>query len=272
MNGQIKAKPEFYFAVAISKNDPAIPAIWAAYNAEARAGYANNKQVLSKIDMGLSPNTGFAWKISDGDSRERKDKPGQAGCWIFKFKTTWEIKCVDANNAAINPIFLRTGYYADVFANIAPNGKVDHTSGLYANPVFVRWLFQGHGEEIHPGPQANAVMGAAPSQLPPGATSSQPMGMSVPGMGAPSPGYAPAPAPHVGYQAPPHQAPQAPNAMTYPSSNPMPQPGGPVSGPAATAPGLPAGAQPMQAQPASPTASPSNTPAIAGFAHGNPQQ
>ncbi len=238
MNGQIKAKPEFYFAVAIAKNDPRLGEIWGAYHQEALASYANNQNVLQRIQRGLVPNSGFAWKISDGDAPERRERPGQAGCWIFKFKTTWEIKVVDQKNQPINATLLRTGYYCDVLANLAGNGKTDHTAGLYANPVFVRWLFPGYGEEIQPGPQADKVLGAAPTQLPPGATPSAQGGMggasqgmgfqsgshghnvsaggvqaSVPGMG----GGAGAPAgaqPHnVGYQAPAAASYEAPGGQ-----------------------------------------------------------
>lgn len=228
MNGQVLAKPKFYFGVAIAKNDPRLGEIWGAYQAEAQASYANNRAILERIARGLAPNTGFAWKISDGDAPERREKPGQAGCWIFKFTTTWEIKVVDQNNQPINPQLLRTGFYCDVLANLAGNGKTDHTAGLYANPVFVRWLFPGYGEEIQPGPQADKVMGAAPTQLPPGATLaaggtyagvSAPGGFpgggvspSVPGMGGGA-GQAPgAQAHHVGHQAPAAQASYTPPA------------------------------------------------------------
>lgn len=304
MNGQIKAKPEFYFAVAIAKNDPRLGEIWGAYQAEAQASYANNRAILERIARGLAPNTGFAWKISDGDAPERREKPGQAGCWIFKFKTTWEIKVVDQNNQPINPQLLRTGFYCDVLANLAGNGKTDHTAGLYANPVFVRWLFPGYGEEIQPGPQADKVMGAAPTQLPPGATPSQQGGMvpgggpsqamgfqpgshghhgpaggvspSVPGMGGgtqPAPG---AQAHHVGHQAPAAQASYTPPAGFGNQPAPggaggqvaaSPQPGN-AGGPAAMGAAMPAGAHYTPAQPGSPTASHSSVP---GFAHGNPQ-
>jgi hypothetical protein len=154
-------------------------------------------------------------------------------------------------------------------------------------------------------------MGAAPTQLPPGAQPQQ-GGTFQPGGPGPSqgsmagtyPGQAPSHTPNVGYQAPAgapqgqapggwqqpqvnpqqsaphagnvapgqqHGAPMAsPNAPTagYPSSGPTPQPGGPASGPAAQANALPAGAHYTQAQPASPTAYPSNP--VHGFAHGNP--
>jgi len=286
MNGQVLAKPKFYFGVAIAKNDPRLGEIWGAYQAEAQASYANNRAILERIARGLAPNTGFAWKISDGDAPERREKPGQAGCWIFKFTTTWEIKVVDQNNQPINPQLLRTGYYCDVLANLAGNGKTDHTAGLYANPVFVRWLFPGYGEEIQPGPQADKVMGAAPTQLPPGAMPSPQGGMgapsggfpgggvpqNVPGMGGQAPG---AQAHHVGHQAPAAQASYTPQA-TSPgmgqtgvtiASPSNPTHAGPAGGPAAMGAAMPAGAHYTPAQPGSPTASHSSVP---GFAHGNP--
>jgi len=213
MNGQIKAKPEFYFAVAIAKTDPRIPEIWEAYKRTAQDYYRSHPNVMAAIAKeDFRPYQGFAWKISNGDDADRVGKPGQAGCWIFKFKTTWEIKVVDANNVPINPTLLRTGFWCDVLANLDGNKNTNHQAGLFANPVFVRWLFPGYGEEIQPGPDADKAMGAAPTQLPPGAQQAQRGGMgSGPtggysggnpgaggGMGGAHPHQAPAHQAHVG--------------------------------------------------------------------------
>jgi len=243
MNGQIKAKPEFYFAVAIAKTDPRIPEIWEAYKRTAKDYYRSHPNVMAAIEKeDFRPYQGFAWKISNGDDADRVGKPGQAGCWIFKFKTTWDIKVVDANNVPINPALLRTGFWCDVLANLDGNKNINHQAGLFANPVFVRWLFPGYGEEIQPGPDADKAMGAAPTQLPPGAQQAQRGGMaSGPtggysggnpgaggGMGGTHPHQAPAHQAHVGPQsghgqaaASPGPAAGGPGGWQQPAVNPQ---------------------------------------------------
>ncbi len=237
LNGQIKAKAEFYFAMAIAKSEPRLGEVFGAFLAEAKAGYAANQHILNRMVqrdqtgrefMNLAG--GFAWKIADGDAPDRRERPGQAGCWIFKSKTTWDIKVVDAQNVLINPALLRTGFWCDALVNIAPNGKLDHTAGVYVNPQFVRWLFPGYGEEIIPGPQADKVMGAAPSQLPPGAQPQRvgqpgsPAGTG-PGVGGSYPQQAAPGAPNVGYSAPAGKAShQTPGGWQAPQVNPQQNP------------------------------------------------
>jgi len=229
MNGQIKAKPEFYFAVAIAKTDPRIPEIWEAYKRTAQDYYRSHPNVMAAIAKeDFRPYQGFAWKISNGDDADRVGKPGQAGCWIFKFKTTWEIKVVDANNVPINPTLLRTGFWCDVLANLDGNKNTNHQAGLFANPVFVRWLFPGYGEEIQPGPDADKAMGAAPTQLPPGAQQAQRSGPTGgysggnPGAGSGMGGAHPHQA-HVGQgSAPASPSPQGgPGGWQQPAVNPQ---------------------------------------------------
>lgn len=239
MNGQIKAKPEFYFAVAIAKTDPRIPEIWEAYKRTAQDYYRSHPNVMAAIAKeDFRPYQGFAWKISNGDDTDRVGKPGQAGCWIFKFKTTWDIKVVDANNVPINATLLRTGFWCDVLANLDGNKRTDHQAGLFANPVFVRWLFPGYGDEIIPGPDPEKAMGAAPSHLPPGAarsTGGHPAGNAGSmggGMGGAHQQPAAAHQAHVGPpsgggQAPASPAPAAsgPGGWQQPAANPTPSAG-----------------------------------------------
>lgn len=276
LNGQIKAKPEFYFAVAIAKNDPRLGEIFNHYLHEAHVSYGNNKAISERIGPQINLASQFAWKIADGDIPERREKPGQAGCWIFKIKTTWDVKVVDAQNIPIDPNLLRTGYYCDVMVNLKGNNKYDHTAGLFVNPVFVRWLFPGYGDQIIVGPQPS-VMGAAPAQLPPGAAPQQQSGQASPqhqpgpgGMGSHVPGMgggAPAPqatySPPVGYQNAPaathgaYQAqPQAPHAGQASPQGWGGQPGG-VTHPTPSAPAMTSGATPGYASTAAgPTPAP----------------
>lgn len=288
MNGQKKAKPEYYFAVAIPKTDPRIPEIWAAYQQEALGGYGNNAAIKARIMQGITPN-GFAFKIADGDAPDRRERAGQAGCWIFKIKTTWPIRVLDNQNQAIEPSVLQSGFWCDVMVNLAPNGKQDHTAGLYVNPIYARWLFPGYGERILGGPPPS-VMGAAPSQLPPGAMPSASPAPSAAPHPAPGGGHAPATphagggmAPNVPAMGSPAQTPQgwqqpAPQASTAPQPQQVllgydqagnavygPPPAGHVSGPHTTSAPTALNVQPATAYPSNPPqgqpGGPANAPA-----------
>jgi len=284
MNGKPRAKPQYFFALAIAKNDPAINGLMTQMYQFAHGQYAQYPDVLRRIQLGLQPNTGFAWKIDDGDSPKLRERPGHAGHWIFKFSTTIAPKAVDRNNQLIDPTHIKTGYYADVAFSVSANGKTDHTAGIYVNPNFVRLL--GYGEEIVAGPTAEQRFGAAPA---PQMGSAAPL---APG-GAPGgfPGVAGGAVGGMGFAggAPAAQQPAGAMGQHQPAMGGMPMghaapagapggfPGQPVAGNApslpplpASAPAVPAGATAAPAgftaqAPASMTASPSEVP---GFAHG----
>jgi hypothetical protein len=163
----------------------------------------------------------FAWKIKDGDSAELRNRPGHAGCWIIAFNTTLPVRCVDTQNNPIPAEQIKTGYYADVAFNVQPNGKTDHTCGLYVNPGIVRLL--GYDTEITPGPTADQAFGgigramgqAAPvgAGVPGGVMPPLPAG-SFTGYGQAQPAYQPAP------QSPPPAPRGYGGAMTAPATFP----------------------------------------------------
>jgi hypothetical protein len=273
MNGKPRAKPQYFFALAIAKTDPAVGPLMQQMYQFASQQYSQFPDVTRRIQLGLAPGTQFAWKIDDGDSAKLKERPGHAGCWIFKFSTTIAPKAVDRNNQMIDPVHIKTGYYADVAFSVSANGKTDHTAGLYVNPNFVRLL--GYGEEIVAGPTAEQRFGAAPAPQ---------MGSAAPL----APGGAPGGFPGAGQQSaaaggmatgfpgvggnPAHNAPASP-AGTMAGGVAPSLPGFGGNGFPANAPAVPDGATAVNAQatgaaPGFQTASHSSVP---GFAHGGAQ-
>jgi hypothetical protein len=244
MNGRKLDQPQFYIGLAMPKSDPRVGEVWQAYMSTALQYFASNNYIIESIRAGIRPN-GFAFKWVDGDDPKRRDREGNAGHWILKVKSIYAFKVVDQNNQPIDPAVLKTGFYADALLGLDGNKQFNDKAGLFVNPIFIRWLFPGYGKEIISGPDANKVMGAAPTSPPPGAQQApggyggpaggypgpagnhQPAGGiqgNVPGM---APGAYPAPSAgpsNVGYQAtsPAAHAPQsAPGGWQEPAVNPQ---------------------------------------------------
>jgi len=161
MSGKPREKPQYFFAHAVEKSHPRLQEVMNAIYQMAWGEYSHRPDIQQRIQQFMAPGVQFAWKMVDGDSDKYKDKPGCAGCMIFKYSTTLAYQVVGPDNTPIDPMWLKTGYYADVYIGAAANGQLDHTAGIYLNPLIVRLL--GTAEEIHPGVQAAAVMPAAPS-------------------------------------------------------------------------------------------------------------
>ena len=199
MKGKERAKPQYFFALAIPKTDPAVQAMLGQFWNLAIETVFNNPRATpalkAAINEWLRPKSGFAWKIDDGDNPKYADRPGYAGCWIVKYTTTFALRCYDRDARPIPAESVKTGYYADVAMSVSHNGYFDDQAGLYVNPNMVRLL--GYGEEIQAGPNAAQVFGAAPAPV---------MGSQMPV--APSGGMAP-PAQQQAY-APPAQQQSAP--------------------------------------------------------------
>lgn len=163
-------KPRIFFAVAVPKNAPGIEQVMQTIYQTAYYGYQSNAQAIERIQKWIGG--GFRWKIDDGDNPEdpkNRGKEGWAGCWIFKFSTTFNsIPCCDSNNRTIDPSMIKCGYFVDMEASIGINGNQDHTAGIYMNPVMVRLV--GYGREIISGPLPEQVFANRPVQLPPGAS------------------------------------------------------------------------------------------------------
>lgn len=298
MNGRKLDQPQFYIGLAMPKSDPRVGEVWQAYMSTALQYFASNNYIIESIKAGIRPN-GFAFKWVDGDDPKRRDKEGNAGHWILKVKSIFAFKVVDQNNQPIDAAVLKTGFYADALLGLDGNKQFNDKAGLFVNPIFIRWLFPGYGKEIISGPDANKVMGAAPTSPPPGAQQAAggypgPAGNHQPAGGVP--GNYPAPSAGHVHQAPPSSAgaPQsAPGGWQEPGVNPQyhaPSAGAPMASQTpvagatgaypsnpqqpAGAPAVPAGATQhgapsMHPGQASPTAYPSNTP-VHGFSHGNP--
>lgn len=269
MNGRKLDQPQFYIGLAMPKSDPRVGEVWQAYMSTALQYFASNNYIIESIKAGIRPN-GFAFKWVDGDDPKRRDREGNAGHWILKVKSIFAFKVVDQNNQPIDPAVLKTGFYADALLGLDGNKQFNDKAGLFVNPIFIRWLFPGYGKEIIGGPDANKVMGAAPTSPPPGAQ------QAAGGYPGPAGNHQPAggfqgnvpenyPAPSAGHvhQAPPASAgaPQsAPGGWQEPAVNPTAY--APAGGPAG--PGGYTQMAPGAQNAPSVTASPSNPQQPAG--------
>ena len=240
-----ESEQRYFFGIAVPKTEPAFNDLWTKLFQMAAADYAAVPLVMNQINQGLAAPQ-FAWKIDDGDAPQFDSRTGQAkanptykqGCWIIKFNTSFPVACCDSQNRDIAPADIKRGDYVDLIFNAQSNGAVDHTAGIYLNPVAMRRL--GFGDAISGAVQASNVFGQAPAAvLPPGASlqptaaapAPLPAGASLPGQApavhpTPQPGYAPAPMP--GGSAVMPGAPGLPGAppltASPPTSAPMPPP------------------------------------------------
>lgn len=181
--GKDRDKPQFYFAVAVSKQDPRTGQVnqnimghaWHSY-AGLQGGQGVQQAIQSApIGARIPPDfrAPFAWKIEDGDAPENAQKEGWAGCWVYKFTSTFPIKCCDQNNNQIDPRVVQLGWFVEVSASCVINGIVGDTAGVYLNPSYVR-VGVNSAPVIVPGKTAEQAFGAAPMQLPAGAGGYQP--------------------------------------------------------------------------------------------------
>lgn len=263
-NGVKRETPQYFFALALDKRNPANTELlgkiqnhgWTSYAATPHAAIVHSKITHGPIGAIFPPGVQapFAWKVEDGDAPEHAGKEGWPGHWILKFAGTFPINCVNAHNQQIDAASIRLGAYVQVAGSTTINGNADHTAGIYLNYRFVRLL--DPGQLIVAGPSAAQAFGDAPvPQLPPGAqiAANAPM----PGAGA-GPGMPPPPAGYGQPQAPagypqPGNAPQPPQVGHY---TPPPAPA-PQHQPAhAYAPAVPAGAVQAPGYPPAPTAGP----------------
>lgn len=206
MNGKPRPKPQYFFRVAIPKTTPGINEQLIQIAHFAHQAYAQYPFIQARILPPAAPGhpqyysigrkgMQFAFKIDDGDVPNQRGKIGEgyAGCWIFNFATTLPLRCINRENVAIGPENFRLGCFVDVAFGVEPNGKLDHTAGIYLNPNFVRLL--GYGQEIQRGPTADEAFANAPAQLPPGASMTPLAPGGAPGGFPGQPGGLAAPAP-----------------------------------------------------------------------------
>lgn len=168
--GNPKDTPSWYFAVAVEKTNPQVGQILGQIQAFAFNAYNGYAHIQQRIQMGLAG--GFAFKIEDGDDPKNQGKEGFRGCWIFKFSTSVGAPgCFDQNMNQIPPESVKTGFYVEVAASVAPNKLTDNNAGIYLNPdgVMLTWF----AEEIRQGPSPQQMFAGrqAPQQMPAGASS-----------------------------------------------------------------------------------------------------
>ncbi len=227
---------QWYAGLAIPKSDPTWAPFWATLQAEAQAGFPRGEYQWNGFAVdGVTPdpNRQFAWKVEDGDGHKFQGKEGAAGCWIVKATTGFAPSVFNAQNQQIlNPLEAVRGHFYQLAVTFKANG--DPTKpGMFINLVMGRLV--GFGQEIVGGPDAASVFGAAPAQLPQGASATPiapvnnmpAMGNQAPqgqAMGQPMQQQAPQAQP---MQQAPQQAPQqqqAPQAFQQPQqAQPMQQ-------------------------------------------------
>ena len=233
----------WYAGLAIDKNDPGLPAFFATMQAVATAGYPG----------GQAGQSTFAWKMIDGDGVDKDGKPyaereGHAGCYIFRFTTSYPIKCSKDNGAGllveIPPEEIKKGYYIRIAGSITAGD--DLKPSIFLNMNMVQLV--GYGTEIQSGPDANQVFGGTNAAPLPAGASATPL---APATGAFEQASAPV-------QQPPVQPMQQP-VLQQPAQQPPVQqaPVQPMQQPVLQQP-----AQPMQ-QPAQPNTNFAQPPGIA---------
>lgn len=231
-NGPNAGQPrvEYYFSLAIRKDNPDLPKFWQMLDAEAKAGFPHLFGADGKC---LHPQ--FAWKYVDGDSqvpnkklKKPCDNEGWPGCWVFHFSSSIAPKCYHRDKAVpgaelTDPESIKRGYYVQVNGTVAANGRTD-SPGLYLNPRFV--LLVAYGPEIVSGPDVAQAMTSAPpvGTLPPGA-STAPVASANPAPGLPGAAGVPASTP---------SAPATPGTTPPPAHDFLNGPGTVAAPPAAT--------------------------------------
>lgn len=253
-------RTEYFFAIAIRKDDPGLAAFEAIIKQQAHEYFPH----LVAAD-GSCAYDQFSWKIKDGDctkldlqGRCNKDRDGFAGCKVFAFSGSNAPGIYERNsNNQVIPLQdeskLKRGYYVQVFGSTKGNDNSERP-GMYLNHSMV--MLVAPGEEIVNGPDAAAAFGAAPAPLPPGVSMTpapvvptqaapqapvhQPSGAPATTMAAPQPPvYQAPPAAQVTPQVPPVAVqPAAAPVNTAPTAAPAPYAANPVAAPAPV-PGIP---------------------------------
>lgn len=181
-------KQAYFFGVAVPKSAPGANELIGRLWQMAATDYAQAPLVMAQINMGLAAKD-FSWKIQDGDLPVYDKATGAAkampdylkGCWIFKFKTQFEISACDNAGIDIARKDIKKGDYVDVMFSTQINGKFDDTAGIYLNPNAIRRL--GFGEAIASGVVASQAFKGQAASLPPGATVMPTAAGALPGAG-----------------------------------------------------------------------------------------
>ena len=108
------AAVRYFMALAIPKNDPEWPALWAMICEEARTSFPTQFGT-----DGACINPEFAFKVIDGDSQKPNargippvKRVGHAGHFIMNFSGTFPPKVYGTDNAPQDAVgFIKRGYY-----------------------------------------------------------------------------------------------------------------------------------------------------------------
>lgn len=223
--GKKREVPQFYFALAVSKQTPGIMDVMAQifHHTVRSYQFAPNIAALATANPLPGPyvpepqRRPFAWKVQDGDWPSNVQKEGCAGCWIFHFQTSGAFQICDFNGGQFPLANVHLGMHAMVSFNTAINGLVDANCGVYLNPTYVKIV--SDGPIIVPSGQTyEQAFGNAPAPiLPPGAVPFV-AGGGAAAYGAQQPQGAPLPAPA------PYQPAAAPLPLPAPAPAPQPAP------------------------------------------------
>ena len=179
-----QAYSKYSFGIAIDKNNPEYPTLYALGQACAQAGFPQGQH--------LQPT--FAWKITDGDSNIPNgagnipcEREGYPGHWVIWFSGTSLPRCYDQSNKPLtDPESIKKGYFIRIAGSVKDNNNPGTPNnlkpGLYWNYALVQLC--GYGTEIVSGVDAGTVF-----KVPVSAAGYVPAGMSQ----TPSAPVAPAP-------------------------------------------------------------------------------
>jgi hypothetical protein len=202
-------RTEWFVGLAIAKDDPGLPDLFAKMN-----------EAAAQFTKGEKDRSDFAWKYFDGDGVDKNGQPysnreGFAGHFVFRWTTGYQPQVCGASAEAIDAEQIKLGHYIRVAGTVDYN-RDSNKPGIYLNMSQVQHC--GYGPEIVTGPRPADVF-ATPVQLPAGASATPlapaagipgveaaPAAAPVPAAPAPAPAVAPAPS------TPATGAPMAPNA------------------------------------------------------------
>jgi len=194
---------DYYMGLAIRKDDPGWPELYAKIHGMARQSFPN---LFDASGTCLAPD--FSMKYVDGDSTTPNkkgnrpcDKEGFPGHHILNFSGGFAPKCYTAGGASIltDPTSIKRGYFIRISGSTASN-ESPNQPGIYLNHSMVELI--GYGEEIVTGPDGAAVFGGHPvANVPAGMSQTPPAPTTAPAH--PGAGVAAPPAPGAGVAAPP---------------------------------------------------------------------
>jgi hypothetical protein len=184
---------DFSFGVAMEKNSPYWPQIWATMGQVAKGGFP---QYFDAAGNCLRPD--FAWKRTDGDSTVPNsannvptNQEGYKGNYILWFTGTSAPKVFDrAGKPLLDQSQIQLGYYVRVIGGIGANNN-PQKPGLYLNYRCVQ--FWQPGPIIVKGPDYGAMLSKGPGHVPTAMESGVPSASPAP-MAPPAPPAPPAPA------------------------------------------------------------------------------